>query len=90
MAYQPGQSGNKAGRPKGAINHATREVKQFLAKFLDSKEYRENAERRILKGKAPHLEVLWHHYVYGKPKDTVKVEGDLPVFRLEMDDDDKG
>lgn len=63
------------GRPRGATNKATREIKGFAEQFLTSKEYAENAIRRVLKGKAPHLEVLWHHYGFGKPKETVKHEG---------------
>jgi hypothetical protein len=87
MPFQPGESGNKSGRPKGAINKATREAKAFLEKFLTSKDYRDSAVRRVQKGKAPHLEVLWHHYAFGKPKDTVKHEGELPPFRVVLDDD---
>ena len=29
----------------------------------------------LLDGKAPQLEVLLHHYAYGKPKDTVEQTG---------------
>jgi hypothetical protein len=88
VPFQPGESGNKDGRPKGALNKATREAKQFAEKFLTSAAYRKSARQRVLDGEAHHLEVLWHHYAFGKPKDTVKVEGDLPPFRLVMDDDD--
>jgi hypothetical protein len=87
MAFQPGQSGNKDGRPKGATNKATREAKAFLEKFLKSGKYRDSAMLRVLKGKAPHLEVLWHHYAFGKPKDTIKHEGEMPPFRVVFDDD---
>lgn len=85
MKFQPGQSGNPLGRTKGLPNKATREMKEFL-KWLDSPEYRENAKKRILRGQAPHLETLWHYYHKGKPKDTMKVEGNLPVFKVVKDD----
>lgn len=85
MPFKPGESGNRNGRPKGTPNKATRAMKEFLA-WLDSDEYRESAKRRILQGRAPHLETLWHYYAKGKPRDTVKVEDGLPVFRVIKDD----
>jgi hypothetical protein len=88
VPYQPGQSGNREGRPKGALNKATREAKEFAEKFLCSPAYRKSARERVLAGEANHLEVLWHHYAFGKPKETVQIDGELPPFRLVMDDDD--
>jgi hypothetical protein len=64
------------GRPKGAKNKATIEAKGFYQRFLESKEYRESAKRRILDGSAPHLETMAHHYAYGKPVDKVEHTGE--------------
>lgn len=82
-------TGPGPGRPPGAQNKATREVKDFASKFLSSKAYQESAKSRVLAGTAPHLETLWHHYAFGKPKETVQMTGEVPPFilRLERDGD---
>lgn len=67
------------GRPKGIPNKATREIKDFAIEFLSSPEYVQSATRRVLSGRAPHLETLWYHYGYGKPKDTVQLDGTVSV-----------
>ena len=65
---RPFQKGNRGGgRPKGVPNKATQEIKEFTRDFLQSDAYRRNVERRILAGKAPQLEILFHHYAFGKP-----------------------
>ncbi len=76
------------GRPKGIPNKAHKDIKEFAQKFLSSPEYVASAEARVVKGTAPHLEILWHHYGYGKPKETVKHEGQIPPFILKLDRDD--
>src|SRR5262249_639506 len=48
----------------------------FARDFLASDTYRANVKRRIMGGKAPHMEVLLHHYAFGKPKFQV---GDAEV-----------
>lgn len=86
------------GRPKGLPNKATREQKEFLRGILESEEYRESFRRRVIRGDAT-LEQLMHHYVLGKPKDTLAVEslppmlvvdelteGDIARVRAERDD----
>src|SRR5262249_41535969 len=74
---RPFKTGNPGGgRRKGAPNKATRNVKEFARDFLASDTYRANVKRRIMGGKAPHMEVLLHHYAFGKPKFQV---GDAEV-----------
>jgi hypothetical protein len=62
-------------------NKATREIKEFARDFLMSDRCRRSLERRILAGTAPHMEVLLHHYAYGKPTD--KYVEPAPPARLE-------
>ncbi len=79
MRFRPGQSGNPKGKPKGATSHKTREIAAFARSIVESPEYVESLRRRLLKGDAPHMETLLHHYGYGKPKDTLAVESARPV-----------
>jgi hypothetical protein len=67
---RPFRNGNPGGgRPKGTPNKATLEIKAFARNFLMSDRYRRTLKRRILAGTAPHMEVLLHHYAFGKPTD---------------------
>ena len=59
------------GRPKGATNKATREIKDIADGLLSDAAYLASLRRRLIAGKAPHMEQLLHHYRYGKPKDTI-------------------
>ncbi len=34
MAFEKGESGNPAGRPKGALNKKTKELRQMISDFL--------------------------------------------------------
>jgi len=61
------------GRPKGRLNNATLEVRDFFRTFFESPRYRENLKKRILAGEANHMEILGHYYAFGKPKLTVEV-----------------
>lgn len=68
----------RKGRPRGALNRSTRAIREASAKLLSDRGYVASLKKRLKSGKAPHMEVLLHHYAYGKPKETVKVE-DAPV-----------
>ena len=59
------------GRPKGALNRATREIKEFWHGYFSSPEYREEAKKRILSGSAPTLELYLLQLTYGKPREQV-------------------
>ena len=78
MARHLFQPGNKLGRgrPPGAVNKLSAEVREFWTQFFASAEYRESARRRIIAGRAPHLEGYWLPAIYGKPAETVTLQGD--------------
>ena len=63
------------GRPKGAVNKVTREIKELSQSLLTDPAYVESLRRRLTSGKAPHMETLLHHYAYGKPKDQLEHSG---------------
>lgn len=67
------------GRPKGALNKATREIKDIAAGLLADPAYVTSLKRRLTSGKAPHMETLLHHYAYGKPKETTAHEGQVAL-----------
>jgi hypothetical protein len=61
------------GRPKGSLNSATLELKEFWNRFFTSPEYRNAAKKRILDGSAPHLESYLLNKIYGKPRESLDV-----------------
>jgi hypothetical protein len=86
MPFKKGQSGNSSGRPRGTKNKATRALKEFWREFFDSEDYRAALMQRLINGETPTMEKELHHYVYGVPKETLKVDGQLPVFRIVKQD----
>lgn len=83
--FQKGQSGNPNGRPKGAPNKSTTEVKAVANMLVDDPEYREMLRQRLIKGTAPHMEPLLWAYAKGKPVDRVESGG--PGAFAALDDD---
>lgn len=62
-----------AGRKKGTKNHVTLEIKEFLLQLTKTPVYQRNVQGRILKGRAPTVELLALHWAGGKPKETHEV-----------------
>lgn len=60
------------GRRRGVPNKVTREIKAASRAILEEPAYVLSLKRRLKAGKAPLMEVLLHHYGYGKP--TVHLE----------------
>jgi hypothetical protein len=51
--FQPGQSGNINGRPKGAINETSRRIKEVFANLLEGREEELNEALNKLKERDP-------------------------------------
>ena len=67
MPFEPGQP--KIGRSReGTPNRATAEFKGFWQQFLASTEYRDSLKRRMLDGKADHMEQYVAELLYGRPR----------------------
>ena len=69
----------EGGRKPGAINKATREIKEFARDFLESDAYRARLRIRIERGQAMPIETLLYHYAYGKPKERIEIDGQAPM-----------
>jgi hypothetical protein len=59
------------GRPKGLPNKTTREVAEAARNLVESPEYQRSLRKRLIEGKAPHMEPILFYYAYGKPVDRV-------------------
>jgi hypothetical protein len=85
-SFQPGKSGNPAGRPRGIPNKITVEIRQLALELVNNPDYRECFKQRLLKGKlAPAVEAMLWHYAFGKPKDELDLKvsaGDQELVEL--------
>jgi len=61
------------GRPKGSLNKGTQAIRDVARGLLEDPKYIESLRYRLMQGKAPHMEVLLHHYGYGKPSEKLEV-----------------
>ena len=75
------------GRKKGVPNKVTQDAREFAQKFLDDADYKDSLRRRVLTGKAPHMEQLIWHYRFGKPKDVLDLNlAELAPLRIIIED----
>jgi hypothetical protein len=72
--------GGSPGRPTGALNKATREIREAARAILERPEYRIFLQERLDAGKAPHMETLLHHYASGKPKEQLDIDARLTAM----------
>jgi hypothetical protein len=63
------------GRPKGSKNKITLEV----SRLMESPEYFASVKKRVLTGKAPHLETYWLNKLIGKPAGHEDISGRLQI-----------
>jgi hypothetical protein len=55
------------GRPKGAVNRTTREIRALARSLVEDPAYLAALRRRLVAGKAGPLEPLLFAYAYGRP-----------------------
>lgn len=79
MPFEAGQP-KFAGRRKGTPNRATAEFKGFWQQFLASTEYRDSLKRRMLDGKADHMERYVAELLYGRPRQDVNDDGHVTII----------
>lgn len=87
--WQPGQSGNPNGRPKGSLNHATVDVRALSRRLLLDREYLTRIHKRLIAGTlAPGLEVTLWSYAFGRPTERVEVTQmtELPPLTIRIED----
>jgi len=69
----------RSGRPKGVPNKASADVRIRARALVEDPVYVLGLKKRILDGKSVPLEIMLHHYAYGKPRETVEVEGAVTI-----------
>jgi len=77
----------RAGRPKGATNVASREIKDVARRLLEDAAYQARLVTRLRAGKAPHVEVLLFHYAFGKPTERYEVTTAISDFSRLSDEE---
>lgn len=74
--FEPGHKG-KGGRPPGARNTATLEVRELARLLIEDPAYRSNLRRRLIAGKAAQMEALLFKYAYGQPVERYEVSAEV-------------
>ena len=89
MPFTKGNSGNPLGRPKGSLNHSTKEVKEFLSSALDTNKIKEMLER--IEEPTDYINAIFKLLPYCVPKvkpiDAEMDDRESIVINLHIDDD---
>jgi hypothetical protein len=73
--------GGSPGRKPGVPNAATREIKSLAeAMTVGDPVWIESARRRMIAGKAPHLETFFLSHRFGRPKDVDQTAERPPIL----------
>jgi hypothetical protein len=76
--------GRKAGTPNKITQDIRAAAQVFLSDPIGQAELLKQYQAGTLN---PAVLAMFHHYAYGKPKDTLLVEGQMPRFEVIFKDD---
>jgi hypothetical protein len=83
---KPGE--RRGGRQAGTPNKITADIRAAAQSFLaDPDGQRQLLEQYKAGALNPAILAMFYHYAYGKPKDTLLVEGQMPRFEVVFKDD---
>ena len=75
--FKKGQVGPSRGRPIGAKNKSTIEVKRLARQLVNDPTYKRNLQKRLRAGEGGAMEPLLWAYAFGKPKEQIEVKWNL-------------
>ena len=84
MPFQPGQSGNPCGRPKGSRNKNSLAVREWATGIVEDPKVQARLLADARTGKLhPSVMTVLMAYAYGKPRDTTTSESMIPMSEIE-------
>ena len=84
MPFQPGQSGNLCGRPKGSRNKNSFSVREWATGIIEDPKVQARLLADARTGKLhPSVMTALMAYAYGKPRDTMTAEPMIPLSEIE-------
>ena len=84
MPFQPGQSGNPCGRPKGSRNKSSLAVREWATGIIEDPKVQARLLADAQTGKLhPSVMTTLMAYAYGRPRDTTTAEPMIPMSEIE-------
>ena len=84
MPFQPGQSGNPCGRPKGSRNKNSFSVREWATGIIEDPKVQARLLADARTGKLhPSVMTTLMAYAYGRPRDTTTSESMIPMSEIE-------